>query len=337
MTEGLWLADGIVVELHTEDLPTIVVPNTRDRLRMGFGTILFLCEVARFNAEGQALPLEALETNSDLLHLLRQLLTLGVLVKGDKREQRSANMLSLLEWATLRMSQVGVCFTPELPSGRQALHQFQVPSSTPSRTLPEPAGLEEVSLWDILTTRRSGRAGPKRTIALTALSALLSYSMRIQRAARDTFGEISYRPVASGGARHPIEIFVAALRVSGLEEGIYHYNPLLHQLTPVGTSASTAVTLSQITLTSLGDIPDVLPAITLFFAAVPARTACIYKDMALALIMKDVGCITQQVYLLVQALGLTGCAIGTVEPTAIEQGLRLNITQEAFVGGFVIW
>jgi SagB-type dehydrogenase family enzyme len=161
--------------------------------------------------------------------------------------------------------------------------------------------------------------------------------LRIQGTEEDEFGEISYRPVASGGARHPIDVFVAALRVSELEEGIYQYNPLMHQLTPLDIPSTAAATLSKIALTALGDIPDILPGITLLFIAVPARTACKYEDMSLALIMKDLGCITQQLYLLIQGLGLTGCAVGGAEPTAIEEGLGLRTTQEVFVGGFVIW
>jgi SagB-type dehydrogenase family enzyme len=340
MTRELWLGSGVVVELHANGLPTIVMPNARRRLQLGFGTVLVLCEVARLNAEGRGIPITRLDVNSDLLHLLHQLVDLGVLVEDDMREQeqqRSANSLSLLEWATLKMSQAGGCLPVALQQDTRVPEQLLPEiSRRPSRALPEPPSPEAVNLWDTLAMRRSGRTGPKRAIMLTELSLLLHYSMRVQFGERETL-EVSYRPVASGGARHPIDVFIVALRVSDLDEGIYRYNPLLHELTAVDAPKTTAVALSHAAFASLGDGVEVLPAITLFFTAVPARTARKYIDMALALIMKDVGCITQQIYVLIQGLGLTGCAVGTAEPAAIEHGLRLQVPQEVFVGGFAVW
>jgi len=341
MTDRFWLAEDIVIELHTDGFPTIVLPGARHRLQLGLGSFLLLCEVACFNSEGRPITLEDLGNSPNLLQLITQLVDLRVLVEEDKRKEnndKSSNLLSLLEWATIRMSQVGGCFAPSLPKGRKAPQRFRaLNNGIRSRALPEPEVPIGAGLWDTLAARRSCRSGPKRTIAITLLSALLSYSLRIQSVAEGNFGEISFRPVASGGARHPIDVFVAALRVSELEEGIYQYNPLIHHLIPFDVSSDTAATLSKVTVTALGDMPDILPAITLFFTAVPARTACKYEDISLSLIMKDLGCITQQLYLLVQGLGLTGCAIGSANPTAIEKGLGLDTKQEVFVGGFVLW
>jgi SagB-type dehydrogenase family enzyme len=165
----------------------------------------------------------------------------------------------------------------------------------------------------------------------------LTYSLRIQQVAEREFGEISYRPVASGGARHPIDVFLAAIRVSDLQTGLYHYNPVRHQLAVSNGASTLADVLTHAVLDGFKDVPAIDPAITLFFTARPARTACKYRDRALTLIMNDLGCIIQQVYLIVHGLGLVGCAVGSVSPTIIEQHLGLDGDCEVFVGAFLVW
>ena len=42
--------------------------------------------------------------------------------------------------------------------------------------------------------------------------------------------EQALRTVPSGGALYPLELYVAARRVDGLDEALYHYDPLRHVL-----------------------------------------------------------------------------------------------------------
>src|SRR5205807_8091301 len=46
----------------------------------------------------------------------------------------------------------------------------------------------------------------------------------------NVFGRLPYKTSPSGGARHPGEVCLMALRVDGLERGMYHYQARDHRL-----------------------------------------------------------------------------------------------------------
>jgi len=203
--------------------------------------------------------------------------------------------------------------------------------------LPDPVVPDGVDLWHVLRERRSRRGGPSRTVSIGNVSALLAYSHRVQRATEDNFGEISFRPVASGGARHPIDVCVVALRVEGLTAGVYQYDPLAHALHSTSIPLENATLLSRIALSALVHRPETLPAFTLLFAIVPGRTGCKYSNSALLTIAKDVGCLIQQLYLVVDGLKLFGTAIDGADTATVEAALGIAGTAHTFLGGFLVW
>jgi SagB-type dehydrogenase family enzyme len=336
MPEGFWLAEDLIIELQEDTMPAVVVPGKRCRICLGPEALLFLFEVACLNLSGKSLPAEqAAQSHSDLVS---KLLEYGVIGErtSNSRAYRSNTLLSLLEWATLKMSQVGGILPPPNVPNSGMDNSVHMRDGAQPVALPEPETPRGVGFWDTIIARRSVRTGAGKSVPLSSVALLLSHSVRAGTVARDEFGQISYRRVASAGARHPTDIFVAAVRVADLAEGVYRYDPFRHELIPIEDGCHNAAELSRMAATALGETCYVLPALSMFFVAVPVRTACKYHDMALMLIMKDIGCITQQIYLLVQALGLAGCAVGGADPT-IEEGLRLQASRELLMGGFVIW
>jgi SagB-type dehydrogenase family enzyme len=329
------LSEGIVVELHSAALPTVLIPAQRRRVELDFGALAALCQVVTLTAAGREVRQGDLEP--DALSALR---SLGIVAEADdpRTKRLCRHNMSLLEWATLRMSQVGCRVPRSVVAGRPSPPRFRARDARGNVVkLPEPEAPASTILWTTLLGRQSRRNGPVRQIPLASLSALLTYSLKIQQTAVDAFGDVSYRPVASGGARHPIDAFLLAQRVSGLDPGVYQYDPLDHRLIPCEIAAGLTAELSAAALASLAEVPGAEPAIALFFSAVPARTAWKYKDKALTLIMNDLGCVMQQIYVVVHGLGLCGCAITYDAPERIEAILGLNSTDEVLVGGFLIW
>lgn len=334
-----WLADALAVELSASDRPTLIVPRHRCRVHVDGTLLLLLSRIADRNAEGRAATFEDIGCNSALDDVMRELLRLGVIVdessstSGGQRPS-SAIRLSPIEWATLKMSQIGGAIPPESEA-----HGAQGDEGAALlQPLPEPEAPPAADLWNTLSVRRSTRTGLARRLTLDMLSSLLTYSCRAQQRGRDAYGDISLRPVASGGARHPIETFLVPLRVSALEPDIYRYCPATHALGGARRHPGEVEALVRTATLALGDAAQSpLPGATLFFAAVPDRTAAKYKDNALKLIFADFGCLVQQLYLVVTGLGLRGCALGGGDPDTIEDGLGLRAGAEVFIGGFAIW
>src|SRR5436305_572018 len=91
----------------------------------------------------------------------------------------------------------------------------------------------------VLMARKTHRRFSKQKLPLETLSQLLYlvwgvtgylYSPR--------FGKLFHKTSPSGGARHPGEVYLMALRVKGLKPGLYHYHTAHHRLEMISTNAT---------------------------------------------------------------------------------------------------
>jgi SagB-type dehydrogenase family enzyme len=106
----------------------------------------------------------------------------------------------------------------------------------PAVGLPDPEPLRG-RLDGVLARRRSRRVETLRPVRLAELSSVLA----VAYAAIDRPGGAARRFIPSAGALYPLEVYVIALAVDGLERGVYHYNPFGHRLASLGPVAWTAV------------------------------------------------------------------------------------------------
>lgn len=82
----------------------------------------------------------------------------------------------------------------------------------------------ERDLQRVLAERRTWRTFSRRPLPLTVLGELLGWTGGVQQWARlRGQGELPMKTSPSGGSRHPLELYVCARRVKGLDPGIYHY------------------------------------------------------------------------------------------------------------------
>src|SRR5262249_55036832 len=92
---------------------------------------------------------------------------------------------------------------------------------------------------DVLLERRSWRRFGRDPVPLQDLATLLGLTWGVQRWIQLAPGAVvSLKASPSGGACHPIEVYVLARRVSGLPRAIYHYRPDVHALEPQTGAAS---------------------------------------------------------------------------------------------------
>lgn len=107
---------------------------------------------------------------------------------------------------------------------------FKTYSQAPVVVLP-PATLLEADFQRVLLKRRTHRRFSPEPISLEHLSTLLQYTWGVTGFSDDPLlGRLPQKTSPSGGARHPEEVYVVALRVEGLRPGLYHYSSDRHLL-----------------------------------------------------------------------------------------------------------
>jgi SagB-type dehydrogenase family enzyme len=164
----------------------------------------------------------------------------------------------------------------------------------------------DMPLGEALARRRSIREYAEGPIPLSSLGRLLhgSYGVRGRRRLDDMW--LHDRPAASAGARYPLEIYVATQSVTGLDDGIYHYDSFAHEL-ELRRPGNAHETLFDLLLRQ-----DMVKGanLLLIITAVWERNMWKYGQRGYRLVMLDAGHLGQNLYLVATALGLGPCGIG---------------------------
>ena len=214
----------------------------------------------------------------------------------------------------------------------------------------------DATLTEAIETRKSVRQyDDNHPITIEQLGELLYRTARIKEllSAEDWFGknwreqlsfeadidygELSRRPYPSGGAMYELEIYPVVRLCEGLSQGIYHYDALNHQLEQVIVTQDDIFALSGYGLLDLLKLdglgtPQVLLVITARFGRLFRR----YRSVAYALVLKHVGVLQQNLYLVATNMGLAPCAIGGGDSDAFGQTVGLNYVEESAVGEFLL-
>jgi SagB-type dehydrogenase family enzyme len=187
----------------------------------------------------------------------------------------------------------------------------------------------------VLLSRRTWRRFDPAPISKTNIATLLNLTFGVQRWREiPGRGPLPFKTSPSGGACHPIEAYVLALRVDGVESGWYHYDPASHALARLTTSASP----DQVT--------DYLPtqpwyagaAAIVFMAAVFARSQARYRyARAYRSVLIEAGHLCQTFCLTATWLGLAPFCTAALADSRIEaaiglDGLRESVLYAAGVG-----
>jgi SagB-type dehydrogenase family enzyme len=94
-----------------------------------------------------------------------------------------------------------------------------------------PRQTDEDALAQIALARRTWRRFSDRALPIEALGTLLGVTAGVQSWVNaPVYGRVPLKTSPSGGARHPIEVYVVVRNVSGLASGIYHYASDAHVL-----------------------------------------------------------------------------------------------------------
>jgi len=109
------------------------------------------------------------------------------------------------------------------------------------RGVPLPSPTPNNRFTQVLLERRTWRGFGTIPVPLSKLGTLLGLTFGVQMEARTAAGvHVVFKTSPSGGARHPIEAYVLALRVSGLPRGLYHFGADTRRLHLVRRGATSA-------------------------------------------------------------------------------------------------
>jgi SagB-type dehydrogenase family enzyme len=93
--------------------------------------------------------------------------------------------------------------------------------------------------FSVLLRRRTHREFSSTPLDLERLSAMLYYTWGVTGFVNNwLLGALPLKTSPSAGARHPCEVYVVSLRVSGLPRGLYHYAADRHVLERISTETS---------------------------------------------------------------------------------------------------
>jgi len=200
-------------------------------------------------------------------------------------------------------------------------------------TLPSFEGITTVPYAELLDSRRSVRSYSSTPMTGAQLAFMLWSVNGIQTIRSEV---ATFRPVPSGGARHPFETYITVRNVEGLTPGLYHYLPTEN----MGEK--------KVTLERLGDIPNYEDTITemvagqawaskapvvLFYSCIPYKAEWRYHEMAHRVVLIDLGHVGQNAMLSAAALGLGSCCMAAYDQKVCDKLIGLDGLNEYTVYG----
>jgi SagB-type dehydrogenase family enzyme len=201
--------------------------------------------------------------------------------------------------------------------------------------------VNDLSLTDAIESRVSVRAYGEQPLTVEQLGEFLYRVARVRSQQVVAVGtaigpvpmEVTSRPYPSGGASYELEFYLTVDRCEGLASGIYHYDPVNHQLVlvrPAGTLVERMVWYAG--LCAPGSRPQVLLTLSARFQRVGWK----YDAIAYAAIQKHVGVVYQTMYLVATAMGIGGCALGSGDADLFAEAIGTDYVVESSVGDFML-
>jgi SagB-type dehydrogenase family enzyme len=185
------------------------------------------------------------------------------------------------------------------------------------------------TFFDTLHARRTQRQFSAQPASLGSVATLLQATWGVQGYLETThFGALPLKTSPSAGARHPIEVYVLALRVEGLECGLYHYDTRGHALGRISSRAEPSLARAY-----CADQPYAADAAALFImTAVFDRTLWKYPHpRAYRVVLLDAGHLAQTFCLTATRLGLAPFSTAALADSLIEEDLGIDGISESVI------
>ena len=189
--------------------------------------------------------------------------------------------------------------------------------------LPEPGFDSKTSVESAMKSRRSIRRFNNKPLNPEQVSQLLwaAYGITKPAPAAADYLRGGMRTAPSAGALYPLEIYLVAGNVEGLDKGIYRYNSEDHKLEMLQKGDQRKSLQSA----ALNQEHVGSAAVNIVYSAVYERTTSKYGERGeLRYVPMDLGHSAQNIYLQCESMGLGTCAVGAFDDKAVSRVLKLS-------------
>jgi len=192
--------------------------------------------------------------------------------------------------------------------------------------LPNPEFKGDISVEEALFIRRSVREFESKALNMQQISQILWAAYGItQEMSSPSFLRGGFKTAPSAGALYPLEIYIVAGNINGLDQGIYKYLPEGHQLMK---TYDQDVRDDLAEAASNQDFIAQAPA-SLFYAAVYSRTTEKYGNRGEErYVCMDLGHSAQNVCLQVVAMNLGTCPVGAFDDRMVRNVMMIPNNEE---------
>jgi SagB-type dehydrogenase family enzyme len=182
--------------------------------------------------------------------------------------------------------------------------------------------VQEANIYELIKERRSTRFYSDEWISLPELSYLLWATQGITGSNK---AGLTLRTVPCSGATHTFETYLFIMRVEGIQQGIYRYLPVEHQLLFMFELDEIDQKIDAITLEQ-PFVPNFAKKAAVVFAwsTIPYRSEWKFDITAHKKILIDVGHVCQNLYLASESVGAGACAIGIYDQKLIDEILQID-------------
>ena len=186
--------------------------------------------------------------------------------------------------------------------------------------LPSPEVVGEVSLEEVIKSRRTVRSFRSEELDLKQLSQIFWAAQGV------TADRGSMRAAPSAGALYPMDVYAVTGEggVSGIEAGVYHYDFKRHRITPAsGGDVRHLVARAALSQNWMARAP-----VCLVITAEYGRINTKYGNRGVRYAMIEAGHIGQNIFLQVESLGLKAGIVGAFDDRRLNQILNIPLSHE---------
>lgn len=187
---------------------------------------------------------------------------------------------------------------------------------------------KKISFMEIISKRHSSRNFKNKRLSKNELSQLLYHSSGLKNNKKN----LANRFYPSAGSRYPLEIYLSIFNVQRFKPGIYHFNLRTNSLEYLWVFPSFKKTI----LSNFNQEWVNNASVIFIISAVFFRSEVKYGNRAYRHILLETGALTQNIYLITQALKLKCCSIGGFIDDNLNSILDLDGDEESVIAAIAV-